>query len=160
MAFIPEDDLGQISQSFLVTGGPNQLPYTIDRPLGYDPDTERAYFLTLILDELPGGGVEFSFCIEERDGVSGTSHRYWEGRDLAHIIPRQIRALIVRELAFLGATMIGNAQPEAFGMFTVEADLPQKALKKYNELCLYFEAGGYNISSEQYHGRWVWSMIK
>ena len=161
MVFVLDPGVGRYVPDVLGSSEPpNQsLPYVIVRPIGYDGAIDSAYFLEVILDVSPGLGAEFSFCVTEHD-ANGDERRFWRSRDLANVIPRGARPSIVTELGWLCFAIAMIAKPPEFSMFTFEADLPDKALKKYKIMCGQFESAGYNITSEEYHGRKIWRMVR
>jgi hypothetical protein len=126
-------------------------------PIGYDDLDGSAYQLFISFGSAPGGIIEYSFCIVCSSN-DGTSHDIWDSREVAAVISKDDRAVIVilRLLLETTAHMVKSSQFPEVTMHTFARDLPQKALAKYRDIAQVFYREGYGVRTEERRGQQIW----
>lgn len=127
--------------------------------VGHDATGNINYFLMLTLDFHPTQGLEFAFNIIEAFADGRPEHVIWESAVMAELAEKEDRHRIRQLLFRLTVQLLRFVAPPRFCMTTYDADLPERALEKYNQLCEIFMHSGYNVRrTNPYHGRHAWFM--
>ena len=124
-------------------------------PIGYEDTDGSAYRLFISFGSAPGGIIEYSFCIVSysRDG---TSRDFWDSREVAAMVSKGDRALILRLLLEATEQMIKSVLYPEVTMHAISRDLPPKALVKYRYIAQLFANEGYRVRTKQRHGQHIW----
>lgn len=129
-------------------------------PIGYDDETDLVYSGLVIFSPLPGGNTELVFAIVSSDALGIEITNYYDGKLTRPIITSSItRRLIVDAFFAAIECLIDEYRPEIISMVTYTADLPQKALEKFERISGLFRKRGYNAGrADKWHGRFIWMM--
>ncbi len=131
----------------------------IRSPIGFDPEDEIAYFLTVSFDfSISISGYELSFWVSANH-LNGVEEDHWDGAE-TWFIKRSDRGLILGALLLLVIVLIQNIGPERVLMVAIRGTaLPEKAVRKYLEINRVFGSMGYSVTeSEPIYGNKCWLM--
>jgi hypothetical protein len=103
----------------------------------------------------PGAIIEYSFCIVCVYS-DGTTRDFWDSLEVAAVIPKGDRALILRLLLETTEHIIKISKFPEVTMHTFSRDLPPKALVKYRYIAQVFTSAGYRGTTEERRGQHVW----
>jgi hypothetical protein len=108
---------------------------------------------------LPGGTIDFSFCIvcDHRDG---TTHKYWDSQVAASLIPKTDRAQILDLLLRIVRSVLTTAEFPEVTMYTYMPNLPAKALAKYRSIEQVFINLGYSVATAWRKGYRSWRFTR
>ena len=126
--------------------------------IGFDDAKDGvAYFLSVVLDVMAGGGHELTFSVVE---TSDEGERIlWGGLDTRPILGRSARSEVRERLLAIVEYLVGVVHPESISMFTVDTHLPENALVKYRLICDRIVALGFELEPpEVLHGQWSWTL--
>src|SRR5690242_2006586 len=102
---------------------PQHLRPRASCPWVYDDADGRLYRLFVTFGMVPGGIVDYSFCIV-CDHKDGTSYDYWDSQVIASFIPRQARILILDLLLYITDSIVTAAAFPEVAMHTFLPYLP------------------------------------
>ena len=155
MAFVCTID-PDVDQITMVHRGNSHL---LILPIGYDDSEDKSYSFLIVLDPMPGGDLDLSFCLVEYDGQTDSEYTYWSGRDVAKFINRDDRARILERLLSAIRLLLNEIQPLKVHMCTLDAHPPEKAQRKNFLIARVFELCGYEVrTADPYYGQQVWWM--
>lgn len=127
--------------------------------IGYRDDDDTNYWIKVGLDVCPGVGLDFNFFLVRVHGEPEAETPMFESLQVASFIGAADRRKIRQVLIWLAERLITSVMPERFAMSTYDAYLPDGAMTKFTELCLVFNACGYDITAtDPYRGRHMWIM--
>lgn len=138
--------------------------FVVRVPIGIDPERASVYSLLVAISPMAGyadiPGYELIFSIVEAAVDDPDLNTFWDGADTKHFLPdRQDRRTVRGILLVAAATLIDEAQPKLISMSTHTANLPERALDKFNELCAVFAAKGFKAGkANTWYGRHMWMM--
>lgn len=114
-------------------------------PVGYDDSDGRIYRLFATFSVVPGGDVDFSFCLvcNHKDG---TSYDFWDSQVIATLIPPHDRAQILDLLVLVVRNILAQQRFPEVVMHAFLPNLPLKALVKFFKIEQEFRNVGYAIS--------------
>lgn len=124
-------------------------------PIGYDDADGSPYRLYIGFGTAPGGIIEYSFCVTH-DPKGGEPRDLWDSQEVAAVIPKDDRALILRLLLDATVQMIRSQRFPEVTMHTFSRDLPPKALVKYSYIAQLFTNEGYRVRRLKRHGQNIW----
>jgi hypothetical protein len=134
--------------------------------IGFDPNIELVYSVVIALSPLVGyadvPGYELVFNIVEA-ATDGTELRvFWDGRETSALLPEPALRGQVRDLILLCVgTAVDEASPGLVSMTTHSANLPDRALTKYHEICALFHHRGFTAGkADVWHGHHIWMMTR
>lgn len=133
--------------------------------IGYDDETEDVFSVFVALSPFAGaqaGEFELVFSIERFSGEGFEQARYFDGMKTQYFLNApQDRKLVLNAVLHSVSALVDKASPRLVTMTTYEPDLPEKALKKYWAISLWFEELGFNVGKfDPYHGNLAWVMEK
>ena len=117
-------------------------------PIGYEEADGSPYRLYIGFGTAPGAIIEYSFCIVHVDN-EGTTHDLWDSQEVASVIPKGDRTLVLRLLLDSTQKMIRSCRFPEVTMHTVTRDLPPKALVKYHRIAQLFTDEGYRVRTKE-----------
>lgn len=128
--------------------------------VGFDPDSEKTYSISVALSPLPGGCMELSFSVVMYCQHSGDWGDLWDGATTRSVFTSpNDRELIRAALMACIALLVDHVRPEIVSFVTHTPNLPGKALAKFWEVQRIFTDHGYvGGRADPYHGRYVWMM--
>lgn len=135
--------------------------YAITFPIGYDDDHTKDlnYFAMIGLESVPPGDLEYYFCVLEIDGIDKTERPIWSGKELPTDISGSARREILCLILLATANLLNTVKPERVFRCTHDADMPDKALEKHQEISQIFRDCGYNVrTADSFHGKRTWWM--
>lgn len=128
--------------------------------IGYDRDL-ACCLVAGFSPQPPLGEPEFYFHLLTVDTDDGSERVIFASSDAANLIGRADKMKVRGALLLLAARLLAELAPESFTMATYTAHLPDRALRKFGELCALFAAHGYQIQChDPYHGRHMWRMVR
>lgn len=131
-------------------------------PIGHDDETGSTYTLMVALSRTPGnahGERELIFNISESDQLAGGTYIYWDGSEVAHKIPAIHRATILHIICNCLARLADILRPQTIVMQTYGDHLPDKAIAKYQTVCMFAASIGYATTElDPYHGVRMWKL--
>jgi hypothetical protein len=80
----------------------------------------------------------------------------WDSQEVASVIPKSDRGLILRLLLDSTQHMIRSCRFPEVTMHTVTRDLPPKALVKYRYIAQLFTEEGYRVTMKERYGQHIW----
>lgn len=135
----------------------NDNEHTVVLQVGCDPENNYVFFLHVGLSPLPTGECEFYFFIIKVDSQSGEETRYYSGLDTSSFIPKSEREQLLDALLEATHQILGIVSPKRVMWCTHEANMPQKALDKHDQVGAVFSDNGYKVTMmNPYHGRRAW----
>lgn len=153
MAFVRTVELTHDLEANLFSGDGE---YVWQLAVGYDDESESTTSLLVTLALLPGGMYDFAFAVVEADSVD--TYQYWDGLETKTKIPNKddrktILVLICRAVVAL----VRQSKADRILCSTHSADLPSKALQKFEPIMDTFRQCDYNpVEQEPMHGRRAW----
>lgn len=130
--------------------------------IGEADEPERTYSVACSLTPMPAaalGTLEFSFTIIEMDVATGHEHSFWNGADTKHFLTPADRNSVGGIILDSIDELVAAALPDHIFMQACNANLPAKALHKYERILETFVKLGYGIEEQpEYHGRKSWWM--
>lgn len=150
----------QISIDVLIGGG----EILCRHPIGYDDDTDDVISVLCALVPRAGGADgEFELMIVvtrasrfDDDDVT----EYWDGDETRTLIVESSqRKLVLNVVLACVEALIDCCNPDIVALTTHVADLPPKALAKYQRVRDLFAVKGYQAAQgDPYHGQHIWMM--
>jgi hypothetical protein len=126
--------------------------------IGFDPETEISYFLTIAIDFAePLNGHEMSFWVSAEHS-NGFEETLWDGTE-TRFIRRPDRGLVWRAILLGVRVLVTWIGPERVLMLAMREHLPDRAVQKYLEINRVFEQLGYSVTEcDPRHGKRCWLM--
>lgn len=132
--------------------------YQIVLNVGSDPALRRTYSISLGLEPLPGGALEYYFYIINMDETNDEYTSYYSGLDSTNILPKVQRGVILRAILHATKLLLSQVNPATINWCSWDRNMPEKALVKYSLIVRVFEACGYRVESgEPHNGQYFWS---
>ena len=125
--------------------------------IGYDDISELIYSVVVALSPSPLGD-EIVFFVTAAEADQSFVHNYYDGLETKNFLKnederRMVRAFTCKTVGFV----IDRLKPITACMTTHTADLPEKALTKFDSIIAEFIGRGYLCrESEPYQGRLMW----
>ncbi|MCA0407214.1 MAG: hypothetical protein LCH39_13815 [Proteobacteria bacterium] len=164
MAFELSSDITTATISFQITM--NGSDAVVQIPIGFDDELKRNYVLHICMAPFVGAvqsEFELTFFISIYDEkMDAFLAPLWCGKELRNFIPEAPHIARIR-IALLTAieAMISKLSPQHVRVFTYQANLPKKALRKFNLIATLFHHKGYRCGEgDPYHGRRIWMFEK
>lgn len=141
----------------------NGSSFVAQLPIGYDDETEFRYSALVAMESLIGYGgdtKELVFCLVEYDPETDALFEIWDGRETRFKIrDEQHRNAVMSAILQMTQALIDDVKPRVVSMVTHSANLPEKALTKYNRIAAIFHDAGYKAGkTDVWHGRHTWMM--
>jgi hypothetical protein len=140
--------------------------FIVRAPVGFEDSTGVVYSALVAFSPLIGyadiPGYECVFSIIEAQPDESHIRDCWDGLETKPLIPDTEHRNLIRGTIGLAVThLIDEACPGLVSMTTHSANLPPKALRKFNELCRVFRGKGYIAGrADSWNGRYTWMMEK
>lgn len=140
--------------------------FVVRVPVGFDPECGNVFSLLVAISPLAGyadiPGYELIFGIVEAAVDGSDLNVSWDGAETKHFLADRRNRQAIRGILHVAvATLIDEAKPKLISMTTHTADLPERALGKFNELCAVFAAKGFKADkADTWHGRHMWMMFR
>ncbi len=127
--------------------------------VGHDLAEGWNWFVSVGLDTMAGGDLEYYFVLLRVDAETGEVTPYRSGREVRAAIPpgerKAIRATILQATQFL----LGHARPPRVYRVTYDVDPPDRALEKHHAISQVFEECGYAVATaDAVYGQRFWWM--
>lgn len=140
--------------------------FIVQVQIGYDDAAQRVYSLFVTLAPLMGyadvPGYELVFAVLDAS-IGGTDIiDHHDGATTRSFLADPLdRARVLALLVQATQLLIDEARPNHVNMVTHSADLPNKALMKFQRLCALFGRNGFTAGKgNSYHGRHIWMMTR
>lgn len=161
MAFIfAIDPVVQPAISWLEGNG----EYIATFSIGHDDETGDVVTGMVILCPLPGYANGERFELVFRVVVSSADQSdirdCHDGLATKALLKTPLeRFMVLGAVCLAAGELIDGLRPSAVEMVTFTANLPPRAIEKFNLIASLFAARGYDISRpDPYHGRYIWMM--
>jgi hypothetical protein len=126
--------------------------------IGVDEQIFHTYSLAVGFEPLPGGTMEFYFCLVDADDKLNTETTCFSGLNSINFLPGEERPAILKALLSATQTLIRQCNPKYVTWCTWDDEPPPKALRKHLLVARVFEVCGYKVEAlEVYQGRHGWS---
>ena len=104
---------------------------------------------------------EYRFCLVWGPTTAPRLGHTYDSLEAARILPPDARPVARKALHRLTARLLAHRSPPSFFMTTALPHLPERALRKYEELCEIFTSSGYDIAPMVHKsGFRDWEMIR
>jgi hypothetical protein len=125
----------------------------------------RQVSLATVLATCPGyppDYFELSFSVTLEDGDDGDTLSFWDGLATKPIISTVAdRSQVLSVLMDTISLLVDEMRPRELHVCTHTADLPQKALRKFNRIAAHCgELGFRGGRTDPYHGRFIWMLAR
>lgn len=138
--------------------GKSDAVLTVD--IGDDGDKRSTYSLWVSLSPMPGGipgEMQFAFWIAAYDWDTAKFYKYWDARDTKGFLIQEHREVVLFLVCQGLGQLCRTRKPRSIFIQTYDADLPPKALIKYERILEAASAAGYVVAQlEPYHGHLAW----
>ena len=136
--------------------------YIVNVEIGFDDEVGTVYNAFVVLAPRPGmldlRVFDLGFSIVEAQPDGSHIDTWWDGsRSRAVIVDPEDRIRVMGAVCAAVGCLINVAEPLGIKMQTHTADLPLKALMKYDRVSTVFTDRGYEGGkTEHYHGLWFY----
>lgn len=125
--------------------------------IGHDDTEPLNYSAVVGIEPLPSGSSELFFHIVEADGATGAEHPFYSGKNTKFISDPKAREEILVSILTALKTLFSTFEPDECTWFTIDDNLPQKALLKFRAIRQTVERCGYVVASTRLKdGRRAW----
>lgn len=163
MAFVPAYQFGSLGDIEAPVFQISEQTFSAHAFIGMDDKSGATY--NAVASLCPDFGYaptrkQLTFeIVESEQGMTPTD--YNDGRQTKRFLVGEHRALALACVSIASRALVTDVQPKVIAMVTAQANMPKKALAKYDKLCMSIAPLGYSWGrANSYHGSHMWIMEK
>lgn len=158
MAFVPAIDADDDVASYISLE--NQHEQIARLCIGHDDETGAIYSVFVALNARPGSLVDREISFDVVEAYPGDDENWCnDGLQTKRFLVGEHRKTALSCICSLVQALAMRSDAGVFYMMTVTPDLPQKALKKYEEICKAMRAVGFKAGRDSpFRGTQIWIM--
>ncbi len=113
--------------------------------VGFDPDNQVNFFISVGLEPMAGGFLEYYFNLIERDYLGEGEHVYWSGLEVPVSISGRDRALIMKAVMHATRYLLDTVRPAWVFRCTRDGYAGGRGLEKHELISQVFAKAGYRL---------------